>query len=43
VLLNVRKIAAGPFATTFTADNLARAYGGNTNLLKLRELERAVS
>lgn len=39
VLLNVRKIASGPFAETFTADNLARAYGGNTNLLKLRELE----
>jgi manganese/zinc/iron transport system ATP- binding protein len=43
VLLNVRKIAAGPFSTTFTADNLARTYGGNLNLLKLRELERAVS
>ena len=43
VLLNVRKIASGPFNKTFTADNLARAYGGNMNLLKLRELERAAS
>jgi manganese/zinc/iron transport system ATP- binding protein len=41
VLLNVRKIASGPFRKTFTADNLAKAYGGNTNLLKLRELESA--
>jgi manganese/zinc/iron transport system ATP- binding protein len=42
VLLNVRKIASGPFNKTFTADNLAKAYGGNLNLLKLRELESAV-
>ena len=41
VLLNVRKIASGPFAKHFTADNLAKTYGGNTNLLKLRDLEAA--
>jgi len=34
VLLNVRKIASGPFAETFTAENLARAYGGSVNLLR---------
>ncbi|HEV2073877.1 MAG TPA: metal ABC transporter ATP-binding protein [Thermomicrobiales bacterium] len=39
VLLNVRKIASGPFREIFTADNLAKTYGGNTNLLKLREHE----
>jgi manganese/zinc/iron transport system ATP- binding protein len=33
VLLNVRVIADGPFAATFTAKNLARAYGGRTHLL----------
>jgi manganese/zinc/iron transport system ATP- binding protein len=27
-LLNVKLIAAGPFETTFTSDNLRRAYGG---------------
>jgi manganese/zinc/iron transport system ATP- binding protein len=31
VLLNVRVIADGPFAATFTAENLARAYGGRTH------------
>lgn len=41
VLLNVRKIASGPFRETFTADNLAKTYGGNTNLLKLRADEAA--
>jgi len=40
VLLNVRKIAAGPFAETFTAENLAKTYGGNISLLKPRSLER---
>ena len=43
VLLNVRKIASGPFSETFTADNLARTYGGNTNLLKLRAKEAGES
>lgn len=42
VLLNVRKIASGPFDTTFTPDNVARTYGGNTNLLRLRESETVV-
>lgn len=41
VLLNVRKIASGPFPEVFTASNLAKTYGGNTNLLKLRESEIA--
>ena len=31
VLLNVRVIADGPFAATFTAANLARTYGGRTH------------
>jgi manganese/zinc/iron transport system ATP- binding protein len=31
VLLNVRVIADGPFAATFTAENLARTYGGRTH------------
>ncbi len=38
VLLNVRLIESGPFADTFTADNLSRTYGGNLNLLKARTL-----
>jgi len=33
VLLNVRVIADGPFATTFTPENLARTYGGRTHRL----------
>jgi manganese/zinc/iron transport system ATP- binding protein len=32
VLLNVRKIASGPFAETFTAENLAKTYGGSISL-----------
>jgi manganese/zinc/iron transport system ATP- binding protein len=38
LLLNVRAIAAGPMATTFTAETLARTYGGRLSLL-----ERAVT
>ncbi|TQF80971.1 metal ABC transporter ATP-binding protein [Elioraea sp. Yellowstone] len=38
LLLNVRAIAAGPMATTFTPENLARTYGGRLSLL-----ERAVA
>ena len=38
VLLNVRLIESGPFAQTFTAENLSRTYGGNLNLLKSRVL-----
>ncbi len=34
VLLNVRLIAAGPFAQAFTPDNLARTYGGRLHILK---------
>lgn len=33
VLLNVRLIAAGSFADTFTPDNLTRTYGGRMQLL----------
>ncbi|MFT4041243.1 MAG: metal ABC transporter ATP-binding protein [Thermomicrobiales bacterium] len=40
VLLNVRLIAAGPFADTFTAPNLERAYGGSLTLLTPRSLGR---
>jgi len=29
VLLNVRLIAAGPFSSTFTSDNLHKTYGGS--------------
>jgi manganese/zinc/iron transport system ATP- binding protein len=39
VLLNVRKIASGPFAETFTTENLAKAYGGSVNLLRRQERE----
>jgi manganese/zinc/iron transport system ATP- binding protein len=35
VLLNVRKIASGPFDETFTAENLRRTYGGHMNLVRL--------
>lgn len=38
LLLNLRVIAAGPMARSFTADNLARTYGGRLSLL-----EQAVS
>ncbi len=33
LLLNMRVIAAGPVATTFTAENLRRTYGGRLALL----------
>ncbi len=33
VLLNVRIIADGPFAATFTPENLSRTYGGRTHVL----------
>jgi manganese/zinc/iron transport system ATP- binding protein len=33
LLLNVRLIASGPFRKTFTAENLAKTYGGRTTLL----------
>ena len=39
VLLNVRKIAVGPFDETFTRDNLTKAYGGRLAALGQR-LER---
>lgn len=34
-LLNVRLIAAGPFATTFTPENLKRTYGGRMQSLTI--------
>jgi manganese/zinc/iron transport system ATP- binding protein len=34
LLLNVRAIAAGPMETTFTPENLGRAYGGRLSLLE---------
>ncbi|MEZ4564292.1 MAG: metal ABC transporter ATP-binding protein [Thermomicrobiales bacterium] len=40
VLLNARLIAAGPMQETFTAANLARAYGGALTLLQPRSLQR---
>jgi manganese/zinc/iron transport system ATP- binding protein len=36
VLLNIRLIAAGPFADTFTQENLVRTYGGRFHSLKGR-------
>jgi manganese/zinc/iron transport system ATP- binding protein len=36
VLLNVRKIAAGPFDETFTRENLTKAYGGRISALTQR-------
>ncbi|HSG39352.1 MAG TPA: metal ABC transporter ATP-binding protein [Thermoanaerobaculia bacterium] len=33
VLLNMRLVAAGPVATTFTAENLQRTYGGRLTVL----------
>jgi manganese/zinc/iron transport system ATP- binding protein len=33
VLLNLRLVAAGPVATTFTQDNIQRTYGGRLTLL----------
>jgi manganese/zinc/iron transport system ATP- binding protein len=42
VLLNVRLMASGPFATTFTPENLIRTYGGRMQLaLKLGAAEAA--
>ncbi|MGN6484182.1 MAG: metal ABC transporter ATP-binding protein [Thermomicrobiales bacterium] len=38
VLLNVRLVASGPFAETFTLENLQRAYGGTMSLLRPRSL-----
>jgi manganese/zinc/iron transport system ATP- binding protein len=35
VLLNVRPVASGPFAATFTAEHLAQTYGGAMGLLRL--------
>lgn len=37
VLLNVRLIASGPTATTFTHDNLVRTYGGRMAALQRKE------
>ncbi|QDU89933.1 High-affinity zinc uptake system ATP-binding protein ZnuC [Pirellulimonas nuda] len=34
VLLNLRLVAAGPVATTFTNDNLQRTYGGRLTILE---------
>lgn len=34
VLLNVRTVASGPMATTFTNENLQRTYGGRLTLLE---------
>ena len=33
VLLNMRLVAAGPIATTFTDENLHRTYGGRLTIL----------
>ena len=41
VLLNVRVIADGPFAPTFTPENLSRTYGGRTHVLSRLDQEAA--
>jgi manganese/zinc/iron transport system ATP- binding protein len=41
ILLNMRVVAAGPTATTFTRDNLEKTYGGRLTLLD--EAARAVA
>jgi len=38
LLLNVRRIAAGPVATTFTAQNLQETYGGRLGDVQLMQL-----
>jgi len=38
ILLNVRLVASGPFAQTFTPENLAEAYGGKLNMLRSHRL-----
>lgn len=38
LLINVRKIAEGPVATTFTAENLQRTYGGRLATTHIDEL-----
>ncbi len=43
VLLNVRAIAAGPVASTFTADHLRATYGGALTLLRHRVGSGALS
>jgi manganese/zinc/iron transport system ATP- binding protein len=34
VLLNMRVVASGPVATTFTPENLRKTYGGRLSLLE---------
>ena len=34
VLLNMRLVASGPTATTFTPDNLRKTYGGRLSILE---------
>jgi manganese/zinc/iron transport system ATP- binding protein len=41
VLLNLRVVAHGPMASTFTAENLRKAYGGRLNLFSELADERA--
>lgn len=38
-LINVRKVAEGPVASTFTAANLQKAYGGRLATAQIEELE----
>ena len=40
LLLNVRRIAAGPVGIVFTEDNLRRAYGGRVGFLNDHSKER---
>ena len=38
ILLNVRLVASGPFAQTFTPESLAEAYGGKLSMLRSHRL-----
>lgn len=41
LLLNLRKIASGPVATTFTAENLQAAYGGKLAAAQIESLSKS--
>jgi manganese/zinc/iron transport system ATP- binding protein len=40
-MLNTRKDAEGPVASTFTAENLNKAYGGRLAMAQIDQLELA--
>jgi manganese/zinc/iron transport system ATP- binding protein len=40
-MINTRKVAEGPVASTFTAENLNKAYGGRLAMAQIDQLELA--